>query len=121
MFNLNVQSIPQGEEIPCDKLCPASAFQLANVYVPVTVLPFAEAGYPKTTCCGEACVIPGKDVCHGRPNGACSFTISQRILIEVPVNFGAKAVVGNTTVDCECVTTKDICKKHDDPYDESEA
>lgn len=37
MFNLNVQSIPQGEEIPCDKLCPASAFQLANVYVPVTV------------------------------------------------------------------------------------
>lgn len=120
MFNLNDQNIPVGEEIPCEKLCPASAFQLANVFVPITVLPFAEAGIPRTTCCGEAVVIPGKDACHCRPNGSCSFTISQRILIEIPVNFGAKAVIGHTTVDCECATNHDICRRYDDANEEQE-
>ena len=116
MLNLNIQSVMPGEEIPCDTKCPATGFQLANVCVPVTVVPFAEAGKPKTSCCGEAVVTPGKDMCSGHPNGTCSFTISQRILVEVPVVFGAKAVVGNASVECERVSNKDMCKKHDD-YD----
>jgi hypothetical protein len=134
MFNLNVQSVPQGvqsvpvgaqsvpqgEEIPCGKTCPASGFQLANVSVPVTVYPFAEAGAPKTKCCGDAIVTPGKDTCNGRPHGACSFTISQRICVEVPVVFGAKAIIGGTTIECECATSKDICKKYEEYYKDDE-
>lgn len=121
MFNLSSQSIPLDEEILCEKTCPASAYQLANVSVPVTVIPFAEPGMPKVTCCGEAVITPGKDGGCGYSDKFCSFTISQRISVEIPVTFGAKAAVGASTVECECVTSKDLCKKHDIPckdYDE---
>lgn len=120
MFNLNSQSLlPEDEiyeDVLCEKTCPASAYQLANVSVPVTVTPFAKTGMPKVTCCGETVITPGKDGGCGRPGSAsCSFTISQRISVEIPVTFGARASVGASTVDCECVTSKDLCKKHDIP------
>lgn len=126
MFNLNVQSnpqmetqsVPHSEEILCDKACPASGYQLANVCVPVTIIPFAEAKKPIANCIGDPVVTPGKDACCGHHNGCCSFTISQRICVEVPVIFGAKAVVGETIVDCECTSAKDICKKYGDFYRE---
>jgi hypothetical protein len=115
--NLNNVTILEMEEAHYDKTCPAKAFQQATVCVPVTVVPFAEAGKPKTTCCGDPIIMPGKDTCCGRPNGTCSFTISQRICVEVPVIFGAKTVVGAPSVECEKVSDKDICKKCDDYKD----
>lgn len=102
---------------PCEKTCPAAAYQETTVCVPVTVLPFAEAGIPRTTCCGEPIISPGKEACCGRPNGTCHFTISQRLCVEVPVIFGAKAVVGTASVECERVSNKDICKRCDDCKD----
>ncbi len=110
MDNIIAPSNPAGEVIPCENTCPTTAFQLVDVCVPVTVIPFAHAGTPKTLCCGEARVNPGKDECCGRPNGTCTFTLSQKICVEIPVVFGAKAVVGATSVECEKVSTKNICK-----------
>lgn len=36
--------------------------------------------------------------------------MSQTICVEVPVNFGATAVVGDTFVDCIDASGEDICR-----------
>lgn len=92
-----------------DTTCPAIGYQKVNVCVPVTVTPFANSGTTKTTCCGEPIVVPGETPCSGKKNGVCNFTISQTICVEVPVDFGAKATVGDTYVDCLDASSDDIC------------
>lgn len=92
-----------------DMTCPAVGFQKISVCVPVSVTPFAIAGKTKTKCCGDAVVVPGDTSCPGKKNGVCTFTISQTICVEVPVNFGARAMVGDTFVDCLDASEKDIC------------
>lgn len=42
-------------------------------------------------------------------NGTCVFTVSQNICVEVPVEFGAVAEVGDTYVSCSGATAEDIC------------
>ena len=81
--------------------CPTVGSQTATVCLPVKVNPFSVAGPPKIECCGEPRVMPACDHCHGKINGACEFTISQKIRVEIPVQFGATVDLGNTYVDCE--------------------
>ena len=90
-----------------------------SVCVPVTVTPFANyvEGTAKTKCCGDPVVGPGNKPCSGTKNGSCTFTLSQLICVEVPVDFGANVDVGDTYVDCKEASEKDICKdckKEDD-------
>jgi len=93
--------------------CPAIGRQQVDVCVPVSVKPFANIGIIKTLCCGEAIISPGTNICGGIPNGECKFTISQKICVEVPVDFGAETTTGETHVLCEAVSTSDICKNCD--------
>lgn len=81
----------------------------ASVCVPVIVSPFAHTGPTVTKCCGDPIIVSGEKPCPGKKNGACAFTISQTICVEVPVNFGATATVGDTYVDCLNASTDDIC------------
>lgn len=98
-----------------DMTCPAVGYQKISVCVPVTVTPFANAGKTKTKCCGEPVVTPGDMSCPGKKNGVCTFTISQTICVEVPVDFGARAMVGDTFVDCLNASAYDICSNcHDE-------
>ena len=90
--------------------CPATGFQKVDVCVPVTVTPFAKAGKTVTKCCGEPVVTPGDKPCPGRKNGVCTFTIKQTICVEVPVEFGADATVGDTFVNCLDASKDDICR-----------
>jgi hypothetical protein len=83
-----------------DKTCPTNAYQTSTVCVPVSVKPFAKTGTTKTKCCGKPIVVPGTKICNGAKDGECTFTISQNICIEVPIEFGAKAEVGDTYVAC---------------------
>ena len=99
-------SIDSGEK---NKTCPAVGFQKVNICVPVTVTPFALAGATKTTCCGDPVVVSGNKPCDGKKNEACTFTISQVICVEVPVEFGAMSKVGDTFVDCLGASAYDIC------------
>lgn len=92
-----------------DHTCPAVGYQKVSVCVPVTVTPFAHAGATVTKCCGDPVVVAGETPCSGKKNGVCSFTISQTICVEVPVNFGATAAVGDTFVDCLGASADDIC------------
>lgn len=100
--------------------CPTTGFQKATVCVPVTVAPFANTGPTVTKCCGDPVLVTGDKPCRGKKNGVCTFTISQTICVEVPVNFGARAMVGDTFVECLAASTEDICnncKKEDEEYE----
>lgn len=92
-----------------NQTCPGVGYQAATICVPVTVEPFAKAGATKTKCCGNAVVVPGRQVCAGVKNGTCAFTISQNICVAVPVDFGATATVGEAYVDCKVASAEDIC------------
>ncbi|MGN1194128.1 MAG: hypothetical protein ACI4SB_01445 [Acutalibacteraceae bacterium] len=92
-----------------DGICPATGYQKLSVCVPVIVTPFAHTGRTITKCCGDPIVVAGEMPCPGKKNGSCAFTISQTICVEVPVEFGANAVVGDTFVDCLGASAEDIC------------
>ncbi len=94
---------------PVDKTCPAVGYQKISICVPVTVAPFAKTGKTITKCCGDAVVTPGEKPCAGKKNGVCTFTISQTICVEVPVEFGAMSEVGDTYVDCLATSADNIC------------
>lgn len=82
--------------------CEAVGYQDVNVCIPVTIKTFGEAGNAKTQCLGKAVIASGCDKCPGKPGGVCKFTISQKLRVEVPVVFGARAEVGEASVDCDC-------------------
>lgn len=99
---------------PENMTCPATGFQKIDVCVPVSVTPFANAGKTRTICCGDPVVDPKDKPCPGKKNGVCTFTISQRICVEVPVDFGATAMVGDVFVDCKEASSHNICSDCDD-------
>lgn len=85
-------------EVPCE----STFFQNETVCVPVTVTPFATPGTAKATCCGSPVIDP-----DGRCTGtrkSCSFTITQRLCIEIPIAFGAVIETGSAVVQCGDVT-----------------
>lgn len=89
--------------------CPTVGYQSASICVPVTVTPFAQTGATTTKCCGDPVVRQGRETCGGMKNGSCFFTITQDICVAVPVEFGAIATVGDTYVNCNGASEKDIC------------
>jgi hypothetical protein len=89
--------------------CGAVGYQDVNVCIPVTIKPFGEVGNAKTHCLGNAVVSGGCTQCPGQTGGVCKFTISQKLRVEVPVVFGARAEVGEVLVDCGCAESTGGC------------
>ena len=87
-------------------VCPAIGLRKVEVCVPVSVKPFAKVGEIRTKCCGEAVITPGTHICEGKPEGTCDFTITQKICIEVPVDFGAEAEAGEAHINCNSSTSE---------------
>ena len=85
-----------------EERCETKAIQTATICVPVTIAPFAKVGTIVTECCGRPEISQKHCGCKGVENGNCKFTISQKIKVEIPVEFGANTTVGGTFVDCEC-------------------
>lgn len=73
-------------------------FQIETVCVPVTVTPFATPGEATATCCGNA-IVKKEDRCQGTRK-SCTFTITQRLCIEIPITFGADIDTGEAVVEC---------------------
>ena len=73
-------------------------YQHAIVCVPVTVTPFASLAPTFTYQNGDAVITPGIKTLAETPGASSSFTITQNILISVPVEFGANASVGDPSV-----------------------
>lgn len=89
--------------------CDKTVYLPMTVCVPVTVTPFANVGVPRTFCCGDPVITPGTTSCNGTRNGSCTFTITQEICVEIPVEIGVNAVAGDTFVQCGNATDEDIC------------
>ena len=93
-----------------EEKCDTKAHQTATICVPVTVTPFAKIGTICTECCGRPMISDKHGYCKGIENGSCKFTISQKIKVEIPVEFGANTTVGGTFVECD----KMECDEHRD-------
>ena len=82
--------------------CPTVGYQDVNVCVPITIKVFGEVGNAETHCLGKGVITAGTEACEGKPGNECKFTISQKLRVEVPVIFGARAEAGETFVECGC-------------------
>ena len=78
--------------------CESTFYQQETVCVPVKVTPFAKPGTAKTVCCGKAVVSPGAQ-CPGSQT-SCSFTVTQKLCVEIPISFGAVVETGTAVVQC---------------------
>lgn len=83
-----------GSQMPCE----STFFQNETVCVPVTVTPFATPGTAKAGCCGRPIITPDGE-CPGNRT-SCSFTIKQKLCIEIPIKFGAVIETGSAVVQC---------------------
>lgn len=87
--------------------CSAVGYQDVDVCIPITIKAFGEVGNAKTQCLGKSILSSDFNVCAGRPGEVCKFTISQRLRVEVPVIFGARAEAGEAIIDCGCTEKTD--------------
>lgn len=115
---MNTELKREMEESLCEDMnmkkegCSAVGYQDVNVCIPVTIKPFGEVGNAKTKCLGKPVVKSGCDTCPGKSGGVCKFTISQKLRVEIPVIFGARAETGEASVDCECAKEVGDCNIH---------
>ena len=89
--------------------CPACVKEEAKVTVPCAVRAFAEVKEVEIKCKGEPCVVCGSQEAPGCSNAVSKFTVSQRIVVTIPLVFRAEADVGEGHVefslcpeDCPC-------------------
>lgn len=109
--NLEVTAQQVKDEIGCSTV----GCQEVDVCIPITIKAFGEVGNAKTQCLGKSVISSGFDACSGKPGEVCKFTISQRLRVEVPVIFGARAEAGEAIIDCGCTKKADnrCCTEHE--------
>lgn len=90
------------------QICPGVASQAATVCLPVSIKPYVATGPSCVQCCGDLIMTPCCNHCKGKVNGCCEFTLTQKIRIDLPIEFGASVHVGDTYVDCMC-QVEDMC------------
>ena len=90
--------------------CPANIYREVELCLPVAVKPFATVQNPTVRCCGGPIVHLSYEPCHGRPDVDCSFTISQRICVAIPVEFGAEVETGMVHIECADDATTRPCQ-----------
>ena len=84
--------------------CPAVASQIAKVSQPVTSRPFAVTGPVTVECHGRPTIHDHENSECGRHG--CRFTISQKLKISIPVEFGANVKIGESSCECERATVE---------------
>ena len=104
------------DSIGCNSsTCPTIGSQSATVCLPVSISPYAVTGPACVKCRGSAVINHTCMDCKGIVNGKCDFVISQKIQIDLPVEFGATVKVGDTYVDCDCSPCRDACVYNGNP------
>lgn len=109
-MNDHFEIIPQRDAAAQHKediCCSAVGYQEVDVCVPITIKAFGEVGNARTHCLGKSVVSAGSPAYAGKPGETCQFTISQKLRVEVPVIFGARAEAGDAIIDCGCVEKPD--------------
>jgi len=70
---------------PCEK----TAEKILEVSVPISVKPFAKPHKPEVSCIGNVEIHPGIKPCPNKSD-RFDFTVSQKIKVKTPVEFGAE-------------------------------
>ena len=86
--------------------CERSVCRAFDVSVPVTITPLAAAGPPEVICMGRVEEVHCHKRCHGDDN-CHKFTFTQRIHVEIPLQFAAEVCYGET-----CAEDKGRCRQH---------
>lgn len=73
-----------------------NVYQDAAVHIPVEIKSLAEPGEIKTSCCGETTA----SVHENQESGKCCLTVIQPLRLEIPLEFGAEALVSGVHVQC---------------------
>jgi hypothetical protein len=82
--------------------CPATVHDTVCIGADVTITPDVQVdGEIESFCVGG----PVIGVCPGTPEPTCSFTVSQRICVQVPLVFSATATADPAGVVCETADT----------------
>ncbi len=97
--------------------CSTVGCQDVDVCIPITIKAFGEVGNIKTQCLGKSVISSGSDACLGKPGEVCKFTVSQKLHVEVPIIFGARAEAGEAIIDCGCIEKTDgPCQMNRETY-----
>jgi hypothetical protein len=91
--------VPCFNVIACDK----KVCKSYDVSLPVTITVFALAERPEVVCDGDVQINPGRKICESQMK-TFEYTISQRLNIEIPIEFGANVCCENS-----CVEDKGKC------------
>ena len=91
---------PGSHEKKCfkDQLCKKFSYNVYDVSVPVTIKPFAKPHKPEVSCIGDAKVYPHIKHC-GCEHDSFDLTITQKIFVKTPVQFGVKTCYGKSCVE----------------------
>lgn len=76
--------------------CKKTAYQYADVSVPVKLKSDAEIGDVEIECCGE----PVIRCCSGECANSCEVIITQKISIKIPVHYKVDACMGDSAISC---------------------
>ena len=105
------------------KTCPVTGRKVVEISVPVTIKPLAKVGKIELQCCGKPTIKSGENP-KGELDGTCNFTITQKICVEIPIDFSAETTTGETFVasskesfDKSC---NKLCEEDKDCDDEEE-
>ena len=94
----------------CDDKSSDTAVRNVCLCLPVTVTPDVKIGNINVKPIGRTEV--SEYCCGGRGETSCSFTITQKLRIEVPVDFDANVSTEETYIDCNC--NEGDCKEDND-------
>ena len=100
--------IMMGEKRPhgCERgECTKTAFQNAEISVPVEIVPEAKIGNVETECCGEPTVICRDGHCGDK----CEVTIIQKLCIKIPVTYKVKVCSNEEKICCEMEEMNCFC------------
>ena len=89
--------------------CPTRAFEEAEITVPVIVRAHAEVHNVEIKCMGEPHIKCHSSVTPGRVGAESRFTVSERIRIEIPIDFHAETDIGQGHVKYKHCHNRDEC------------
>lgn len=94
--------LPVAEACSCSGSgCSKSGTQCVEISEPVVLTPTAAVGTLSTTCQG----VP-EITCETAPDGAsCTVTLTQRVCVTIPVNYGVTLTSGQPAIAC----SGDVC------------
>ena len=83
--------------------CVKTAYQYADVNIPVQLSPNVTVGDIEIECCDEPIV----NCCENRCQSSCDVTVVQKIRIKIPIHCEIDACAGKSFINCDSCASCD--------------